>query len=359
MKKISFLLFGIILSLAVFSQKPVINFDIKSYDFGKITEEAGKADYSFTFTNTGNSPLVVSRVQASCGCTTPTWTKEPIEPGKSGSILVSYNPTGRPGAFVKSITVYSNASEEQVGLIIKGNVVPKSNIENSFPVVMGDLRISSKVVQMNNIEKGKVSNKTVQVLNTGKSNLSPTIVNLPAHIKVSIEPSTIKPNDEATIVFTLDSKNCNQWGPVSDDVYVSINNQRKNTEEFKLHVFSNIIEDFSSLTLDQKRKSPIFAAATRTVDYGTIKTGSKKAAKLKISNNGLSTLEIRRILNNNAELNVHHSKMSIASGKSSFMIIDLISANLPEGEYKKTITIQTNDPDNSFIIIALNWRVIK
>ena len=66
----------------------------------------------------------MSRVHASCGCTTPTWTKEPIEPGKKGSVTVAYNPLGRPGVFTKTITVFTNASEENVTLLIKGEVIP-------------------------------------------------------------------------------------------------------------------------------------------------------------------------------------------------------------------------------------------
>ena len=119
MKKYSLLLVGLMLTLVSFSQKAVIDFEVKTYDFGKINEEDGKATYVFTFTNRGNSPLVLNRVQASCGCTTPTYTKEPIEPGKKGIITVTYNPAGRPGVFTKTITVYSNASEEQTSRRIK------------------------------------------------------------------------------------------------------------------------------------------------------------------------------------------------------------------------------------------------
>jgi hypothetical protein len=69
--------------------------------------------------------LVVNRVQASCGCTTPVWTKEPIEYGKKGEVTVTYNTTGRPGAFTKTITVYSNDTVNQAILIIRGEVIPK------------------------------------------------------------------------------------------------------------------------------------------------------------------------------------------------------------------------------------------
>ena len=126
MKKYSLLLFALALTMVSFAQKPVITFETKNYEFGKINEEDGNATYVFKFSNTGNAPLVINRVQASCGCTTPTWTKEPIEAGKNGSVTVTYNPSGRPGMFTKTITVYSNASEEQVVLIIKGEVIPKA-----------------------------------------------------------------------------------------------------------------------------------------------------------------------------------------------------------------------------------------
>jgi len=118
------LLVCLVFSLAAMCQKPVISFDTKEHDFGKINEKDGSVTYVFDFTNKGNAPLVVSRVQASCGCTTPTWTKAPIEAGKKGAITVTYNTSNRPGMFTKTITVYSNDALEQTVLIIKGEVIP-------------------------------------------------------------------------------------------------------------------------------------------------------------------------------------------------------------------------------------------
>jgi len=88
MKKLSFVAVLLLFTGIMFAQKAVITFEKKTHDFGQINESDGKATYEFVFKNTGNGPLVVSRVQASCGCTTPTWTRQPIEPGKSGSITV-------------------------------------------------------------------------------------------------------------------------------------------------------------------------------------------------------------------------------------------------------------------------------
>jgi hypothetical protein len=94
------------------------------YDFGNIKESGGSASYSFTVLNNGELPLVISRVVASCGCTTPDWTKEPIAPGKTGDIKVTYDPSGRPGPFTKTISVYSNGKTGNYVLTIKGDVQP-------------------------------------------------------------------------------------------------------------------------------------------------------------------------------------------------------------------------------------------
>ena len=78
------------------------------HDFGTIKEADGPVTYTFKVKNEGKSPLVITKVVPSCGCTTPDWTKEPIAPGKTGDIKVTYDPAGRPAPFQKTISVYSN-----------------------------------------------------------------------------------------------------------------------------------------------------------------------------------------------------------------------------------------------------------
>jgi hypothetical protein len=102
-----------------------IKFDAQEHDYGTITQGAN-GDCVFKFKNSGNEPLIISDVRKSCGCTTPTWSKEPILPGQSGSIQVGYN-TQIIGQFSKTITVLSNASNSPVTLTIKGNVTAKTN----------------------------------------------------------------------------------------------------------------------------------------------------------------------------------------------------------------------------------------
>ena len=102
-----------------------IKFEKNTHDFGVFSEDAPKVTCTFKFTNVGNELLVIHQAVASCGCTAPVYPKEPIKPGKTGEIVVTYNGAGRfPGHFKKSITVRTNGKQEIVRLYISGDMTP-------------------------------------------------------------------------------------------------------------------------------------------------------------------------------------------------------------------------------------------
>jgi hypothetical protein len=104
-----------------------IQFDSMVHDYGTIAK-GSDGSCEFAFRNTGKTPLVLNNVQASCGCTVPEWTREPVQPGKTGVIKVKYN-TMIVSAFNKSITVSSNAKNSIVVLSIKGTVTEPATTE--------------------------------------------------------------------------------------------------------------------------------------------------------------------------------------------------------------------------------------
>lgn len=127
MKKLSLVLLCAVLfgSVALAQQKPAMEFKKTEHNFGTIKEEIGAVTTQFEFTNKGNSPLIIQRVSASCGCTTPSYSREPILPGKQGTISAQYSTVRRPGTFNKTIRVYTNVPDTVYVLTIKGNVTPK------------------------------------------------------------------------------------------------------------------------------------------------------------------------------------------------------------------------------------------
>ncbi len=105
---------------------PVITFAEASHNFGDIAQ-GDKIDYKFKFKNTGTEPLILSNVLTQCGCTATDWNKEPIAPGKSGEIAVTFNSAGKSGAQNKIVTVVSNATNSQERVKISANVLPKKD----------------------------------------------------------------------------------------------------------------------------------------------------------------------------------------------------------------------------------------
>lgn len=122
-KKISSLLGALVLGTMMVSAQAVIKFEKTTHDYGTFKQDKPQT-YVFKFTNTGNEPLVIHQAFASCGCTVPTFTKEPIAPGKSGELKVVYNGKGKmAGTFKKTVSVRSNATNALVRVYIQGNMV--------------------------------------------------------------------------------------------------------------------------------------------------------------------------------------------------------------------------------------------
>jgi hypothetical protein len=105
-------------SLGKFSFKEM-EFDFGTIDEGKVIE------HIFNFTNDGEAPLVISNITASCGCTSPDWTKSPIKPGEEGFVKVVFNSTAKPGTQAPTVTIQANTSPNVTRLRMKGNVTPK------------------------------------------------------------------------------------------------------------------------------------------------------------------------------------------------------------------------------------------
>ena len=129
MKKLLLFAIAMVMAFTVSAQeqKQIIEIAEKTYDFGTIKEEDGRVSHVFTFKNVTEGALTIKNVRASCGCTTPAWSREPIAPNAEAQITVTYNASGRPGAFHKSVTVtLSNGTEDFTHvLFIKGKVTPK------------------------------------------------------------------------------------------------------------------------------------------------------------------------------------------------------------------------------------------
>lgn len=108
-------------------KSPAISFAETVYDFGTIKESDGWIEHEFQFTNTGDAPLAIITVSASCGCTKPEFPTKPIAAGKTGKVKIRFTPEGLKGGFTRTAKVRTNikGKEGNVTLTIKGTVIPK------------------------------------------------------------------------------------------------------------------------------------------------------------------------------------------------------------------------------------------
>jgi len=126
------LMFFISATVVAQTQETGIKFKEETHNFGKIPQSI-PVKTVFTFTNFSKDPIVLTNVKASCGCTTPDWTKTPVMPGQKGTITAEYNAVSM-GAFRKNMTVHykvGDGEDHKIDLFIEGEVIPKGDMEGA------------------------------------------------------------------------------------------------------------------------------------------------------------------------------------------------------------------------------------
>ena len=357
MKRIFSFAATLLFAMVAMGQEPVITFDKTTHDFGKINEADGRVTTVFTFKNEGMAPLVLSNVRASCGCTTPKWTREPIEPGQSGEITVTYNPSGRPGRFQKTVTVTSNATEPTFKLQIKGEVIPKpAKPVDQYPIKMGELSLKRKALNFGSLVQG--SNKMLEIEYANQTEQAVEVAVYVAgadYIKATATLAHVEPQQTGKLQFALQSEESGLYGPVTAKAYVIVNGKRDLSNTYEIALSANIKEDFSQLSVEERQQAPIVEVA-RELNLGTIAKGKKLSAKLTLTNAGVNPLLVRRVLMSNDNMQFVTPK-AIKGGRKADIKMELDVTTYEPAQYTRILTLITNDPNTPVINIKLNWVV--
>ena len=359
MKKFILFIPLMVLGMAVMAQLAQTNMklSVTEHDFGKFKEEAGRQTFDFVVTNTGKDPLVIQNVVASCGCTTPEWTKQPIPSGGTGKVTAIYDPKDRPGTFNKTLSVYSNSKPEVVVLVIKGEVLPhEKTVEELFTFPVGAVRFESNHLPFTNIKKTEKKIRVMQVVNTSNADVKVEFNGLPAHLALKANPETLKPGQKGLVEGTYDATKNQGWGIVSDMVKIVLNGVPQ--ENVYYYVSANLTEDFSSLSKEDLENSPVFKVASTTVDLGKIKGSTQNEVLFKFTNEGKNDLVIRNVRSTCGCTAVQQGNqgVGIKAGESSTIKATFNSGSI-KGKVTKAKYVYTNDPKNSEVVLMLNADV--
>jgi len=202
MKRLIFILMSFYVVNAATAQErtPAISFEKTVHDFGTIKESEGKVHYKFIFKNTGSTPLIITNVDAACGCTTPEWSKTPVLPGKSGFVDAEFNPENYQ-KFDKSIVVHTNGKPATVTLRVVGEVIPKEkSMTDIFAYSFGNARVKGKNIAFASLEK-ETKEVAFEFYNDSKADLELSFSNLPGFVSVDNSKIVIKPAQIASVKF--------------------------------------------------------------------------------------------------------------------------------------------------------------
>ena len=350
-------MFGFLAPLMSQTVQPKISFNKQLHDFGKFKEADGKVTHKFEFINTGGSDLVVQNVSASCGCTAPSWTREPIPPGGKGFVAATYNPAGRPGAFRKYVTVISNSNPGSVRLTIAGEVEPKPRtIEDDYRYAMGPMRLKSNHLAFGNLKNTQTTEKRLEVINNSDAPVEVAFERVPKHITIKAEPAVLKPKEKGHLVASYNTPMRNDWGFVIDRMGLNING--KSERNYSLVISANIEEDFAGLTAEQLANAPVLNVDDPEFKFGKINQGEKVEHTYMLTNSGKSDLHIRKVKASCGCTAVQPEKRVITPGESVSIKTVFNSAG-KVGNQNKTVTIITNDPKKSKMILWVKGEVVK
>jgi len=345
----------IFISMGVVAQ-PKIEFEKKVHDFGTIDEHKGPVSHKFLFTNTGNAPLSIQSVKASCGCTTPDWTKSPVLPGEHGYVIAKYDPSSRPGAFNKSLTINSDAEPQLLKVYIKGVVNPRpKSPEDEYPLEMGNLRARYRSFYMGRIKTDQPHSKKFDVYNNAdKPLVFRDQAKAPEHIKVDYDPVVIPPHSRGYIEITYDAQKKNDFGTVFDHIILYTTEENEAAKHFRVQ--ATIEEYFPPITEEEIKDAPQLSIEERTFEFGAVNQGEKVETTFKLKNTGRETLNIRTIKSTCGCTVANLDKYDLKPGEMVELNVTFDSENR-RGLQHKSITIYSNDPQRPAQRVTLKGRV--
>lgn len=328
------------------------------HDFGTIAENNGKVSCMMRLVNATDSAIVIIEVRPACGCTAVDYPHRPINPGDTATVILVYNPYGRPGEFDKPVTVRLNTSPKRTVLKVKGTVIAsEETISQQYPVSVGSLKLSNSIAPFGEIIKGSQKNAYLSAYNTGQDSVRVYHEKLPENITVTTIPDVVPPGGRCSIVVHLDTKKTTEaWGPTEYTFRLLSEPLHLNASAYagiaRITAIANLHDDFSKLTEKEIAQAPKIALSSQKIDFGSM--GDKSVTRtVTISNDGKNTLEIYRLLSSLPEsTKISIDKQSIKQGKSTDIAI---TATIPEGEsyLNATLTIYSNDPKSPVTLLRL------
>lgn len=333
-------------------------FDGYTHDFGEIKEADGDMSHTFRFKNEGDLPLVINSVGVSCGCTTPQFAKEPLMPGHSAEMKITFDPTNRPGQFEKAINILSNDPRRNIQLTITGNVIPKPRtIQDDYPYHVSDgLRIADRNLVLDALPHGKANVRTVGIANGGKTlaRISIDPSSFPSYLTVKPRKTTLAPGERSEIELTLNAP-ADLWGKQKYSFPLVVNGVK---QPDPVVVTATFTEDFGALSRTELRMAARADYTLSFFHFSDQPQGKPLTRQFQITNGGENELIIRHIGPTGDRIRAKADKTVIKAGDTATLTVTLDTKGAT-GRLSEGITVVTNDPARPARDIRVLANIVK
>lgn len=317
-----------------------LEIDKTVHNFGDILLDSGPVSCEFTVKNIGDKPAVIYNVVSSCGCTDVKWTREPLMPGKTGKISVTYSNDEGAYPFDKNLTVYFSDVKKPVILKVRGvSIARKQPLSVLYPVHIGQFALREDDIKCGNLEQGGQKSNAVTVANISDSPVTVSFDEVSPNLSIKVSPNPIPAQSTAEMSFSVKADR-NIWGKNYYWATPVINGKKQNR---KIGIWAFTKENFSNLTEDQKAKGPRPMFKESTYSFGKVRKGETVHAEFTFKNEGRKDFCVYRV---NADACCwSHSDIPVAApGESVTFRVHVDTKDMPEGEALTIVTLTTNSP---------------
>ncbi len=341
------------------SSAPVaLRFESLSWNFGDIAEDGGDVEHTFRFSNVSKSPVVVLDVSASCGCTSPSFSRKPVLPNKSGEIKVRFSPMNRPGKFSKGVVVQLS-NQQRITLTIEGNVLPRVlTAEEIYPFEVGEgVRLSANFHAFSYIGRGEEAEEVVVLYNDSDNDatfgLRPRRSSGMLRVKA---PEIVKAHSTATITLGYKiAKESDYYGAMDDVLNIVVNGKESRT---LLSTHAIAVDKYNPAIDDML--VPSCELSKKIIKFGDVKHGkTAEDSTIEIHNDSEADLLVRAVEWRSSALQCSlKAGDRIAAGASCRVTFTLDTSECDYGVWVERVSIITNDVERPMQSVRVTAIVV-
>ena len=358
----------------------IVSVDKTVHDFGDIYAGEGPVSCKFTFKNISDKPFLLFEVVSSCGCTEADWTREPIEPGRTGTVFATFNNDDGPYPFDKTITVYISELKKPVVLHIRGVAHEQSvPVKEAYPIIIGNFGVKSLEIRAGNLSQRDRKSGNIVIANVGKAPMKVEFQNVSEGLSLSLFPNPVPARSTATLSYTITASR-DRWGknwyyatpvidgrtykatgkPVKDDDandgFYTEPNPRIGLGKSEIAFWATTKENFSSLPEDYKQDGPNPAFVKSTLSFGKMAAGGKTTLTFEYTNKGKRESEFFKLDADCHNVTVKEMPKT-EPGKKGKIVIELDTKGMPKGDHIIALNLYTNSPLRPVVSLQLEGTI--